>query len=136
MSQRSGYPGSQPAPQAGLHLPAKNRGGGGQSRPAPSLQTPHGSAISSGCALGDDTYSHYTGYAKHWPTGVPETWERTAVNVAKCSPAEKNRAWRRLKSETPDVAQAIASDLPALRKHFPGATVYVAADYIEGDEHG
>ena len=69
-----------------------------------------------------------------WTGSEPEPWEARAVNLSKCSNREKNRAWRRLKQDAPDVTDAIAEHLPALRAHFPGATVYVDADYLEEND--
>lgn len=133
MTSRSGYPGCHPAGPTGNTEPDKNREGG-RGNPA-SVRTPHGS-VSHGCAPGADSFSEIHGATPPWPAGAPEPWEARAVNLAKRSNRDKNRAWRRLKAAAPDVATAIGRDLPALQEHFPGATIYVDSEYLEAHEDG
>lgn len=65
-----------------------------------------------------------------WPVDMPESWEATAVNLSRCSNRAKNLAWRRIKSETPDVAAALQRDLPAFAAAGLPLTVHVADDYL------
>lgn len=53
------------------------------------------------------------------------------VDLTKCTPAQKARAWCRLKEADPELAEGLQRDLPLLRLAFGHVGVEVPASYIE-----
>lgn len=66
-----------------------------------------------------------------WPVSTPEPWEQAAVDLTHCTNRQKNLAWRNIKQDAPDVAQAMARDIPALQEAFGHIGVEVDANYIK-----
>lgn len=132
-THRGGYPGCPPAASARSHSRAKNREGDRVHNHATGRQTPHGRQppACGQAAQFSDAEAEFQG-ARPVPVSIPEPWEATAVDLTRCDNRSKNRAWRRIKSESPDVAQAMQHDIPALQQAL-GITcgVFVAADYIK-----
>lgn len=131
MNTRSGYPGCLPADRARTDTRAKNRGGA-RTPSAIDRRTPHGRQPPA-CGQADQLSEADQAMqcTQPWPAAYEEQWEARAVDITRGSNQQKNRAWRRIKQESPGVAEAIARDLPALQAAFGPIGVEVDASYIE-----
>lgn len=142
MTRGSGHPGSQPAAtarRASTADRAKSRGGASD-RTGRAGRSPTGLPPARGQAPTSNPGGEPLFASPPWPSDAPEPWERTAVNLTRLvelaregkQPSDvPNRAWRRLKEQSPDEAAAIARDLPEFKRVFGRVAVHVPAAMTE-----